>query len=362
MSSTDAPGTFAELYTDLLNRARESTSQTSRVTQAKRYINIANQDIALGFGEKLSWLERRATLLTHPVYNTGTVTVSQGSGSVTGSGTAWNSNNAFGQRNIRPLDTPDNPVNGIYGQNPKIVFAGQNEVYVVNTVTSDTALALNSTYVGSDLSGASYKAFEDEYELALDFLKPIDAKQFSDAIQILLVSRTEFRRAFVRNATPGRPKVATIVDQVQKKTSRTTKTGERNIIFHPPPSEAMVIPYSYVTKNLATSTNSVEQYELSADTDLPLMPLRYRHLLVLGGLKNWYRDQQDDSRYREVAAEYGDAVRRMVADVDVGAEPHARIRPRRARYHRNAARPWGGSASGGRRYDVNGAFDRLEDL
>ena len=45
MSSTTAPSTYADLYTDLLNRVRADSTTTSQLTLAKRYINVALQDV-----------------------------------------------------------------------------------------------------------------------------------------------------------------------------------------------------------------------------------------------------------------------------------------------------------------------------
>jgi hypothetical protein len=48
VSSTSQLTTFSDIYTDLQNRVRVTTSVTATETQAKRYINIALQDMHLG--------------------------------------------------------------------------------------------------------------------------------------------------------------------------------------------------------------------------------------------------------------------------------------------------------------------------
>ena len=66
-------------------------------------------------------------------YRTGTVTVTNGSDTVTGSGTAWSG-------------TVD----------PGWVFLGPDGItYEVESVSSDTAITLATNYGGSSLSGAS---------------------------------------------------------------------------------------------------------------------------------------------------------------------------------------------------------------
>ena len=93
MSTATQLTDFSDLYTDLQNRVRIQTGVTANENQAKRYINIALHDMHLGNHEKFHWSERQAVLRTQTPYTTGTVTISQGSNTLTGSGTAWNTNN-----------------------------------------------------------------------------------------------------------------------------------------------------------------------------------------------------------------------------------------------------------------------------
>src|SRR3990172_5195932 len=101
MSSTSQLTTFSDLYTDLQNRVRVTTGITATETQAKRYINIALQDIHLAFDYKLPWAERRGVLRTHAPYSTGTVSVSVGGTALTGASTLWNTANDYGENNMR---------------------------------------------------------------------------------------------------------------------------------------------------------------------------------------------------------------------------------------------------------------------
>lgn len=343
MSSTTQLTTFSDLYTDLMNRTREETSKTATSSQAKRYINISLHDMHLGFAEKFPWAERQAVLLTHDDYSTGTVSIDVSSDrtAVTGSSTLWSTATDFGWDNARA--------------GGKIVFAGENDVYKVETVGSDTSITLATQYVGSDdLDGASYVYFEDEYALASDYLRPIDQQQFSDGIPIELIGRTEFRRRFPRNNVVGTPQVATIVD---KPFSSSTTPVRKIRLFHPP-DDVYNIPYSYVTSNLAVESDGTAATQLSNDTDEPIVPLRYRHAIVFHALYHWYRDKKNDTRAQEAKAEYTDIMLRITADTEIGGR-RPQIRPKLSPYARRAHRPW---SSGTGRYDINNRFDRLEDL
>jgi flagellar hook-associated protein FlgK len=48
MSVTTQPTTFADLYTLVLNQVRSQTSQANTLSQAKRAVNMALQDMHLG--------------------------------------------------------------------------------------------------------------------------------------------------------------------------------------------------------------------------------------------------------------------------------------------------------------------------
>jgi hypothetical protein len=84
VSSTSQLTTFNDLFVDLQNRCRVTTGVSATETQAKRYINIALHDFNLGFQYKLPWLERTGQIRTHAPYSTGTVAISVGGTSLTG--------------------------------------------------------------------------------------------------------------------------------------------------------------------------------------------------------------------------------------------------------------------------------------
>lgn len=338
MSSTTQLTDFSDLFTDLQNRVRVTTAVTATETQAKRYINIALQDMHLGFDYRFPWAERSARLVTQAQYTTGTITATQGSASITGAGTAWNTANAFSVNNMRA--------------NGKIRIAGSLVPYSVQTVSSDTGATLTSKFTETTQTAQTYVYYEDEYDLASDFLRPVDMQQFSDEVSIGLISRTEFRQRYPNNAVPGRPTVACIIDFAPSGNT----TPIRRVRFHQPPATAMTIPYSYITSNLAVSAAGAGQLNLAANSDEPIVPLRYRHAIVFHALYHWYRDKKDDSRSQEAKGEYTDVMVRIASDTEVGGV-RPQIRPRVSAYARSAQRPWSGTT--GSRYVTGGRFDRM---
>lgn len=334
MAVDSQPTTFSELFVDLQNRARVTTGITATERQAKRYINTALQDMHLGLDYRFPWAEREAILVTQPEYTTGTLSVSQGGTTLTGASTLWNTNNSFSVANMR--------VGG------KIRIAGGTEVYEISAVASDLSATITSMFTPSTVSAGTYVYFEDEYALASDFLRPLDMRRFSTAVTIDLIGRTEFRRRYIRNYLTGKPSVATLID---KPFSGNT-TPVRKLRLHKPPDVAYSIPYSYITSNLAVSSAGVAQTSLSADTDEPIVPLRYRHAIILHALATWYRDKKDDTRSQEVKAEYFDTLNRIAGDNEIGASRPI-LKPRISHYKSRARSPY--SQRGGR-FD-RGFFD-----
>lgn len=332
MATTSQPSTFSELYTELLNAVRESTTITATITIAKRYINRALHDMHID--SDFPWAIRAATLLLHATYTTGTVTVTQGATAWAGASTLWNTANSFAQNNARTTG--------------KITING-TDIYTISAVGSDTSITANERFVAADVAASGYTYYEDEYALASDFWQPVDKRQFTDALPITLIGSREFYRRYPRNSTTGTPKVATLIDL-----GPSGSTARRpRIVFQPVPSAAMLIPYRYLTTNLAVTSGGVGAENLDGDSDEPIVPVRYRHAIILHALGFWYRDRKDDTRSREVRAEYTDLIRRIRQDT-MPTDDHPRLVPNLSRYKMTSRR------SGRARYDINGRFDRLE--
>jgi len=341
MAATDAtrpPKDFADLYTDLTNRIREQTGVAATQNQAKRYINLALHDMHLGFEYKMPWAERRAIVRTQAPYTTGTVTIGKGDTTLVGSSTLWNTANDFSVNNVR--------VGG------KITIAGTSDVYDVTAVASDTSLTLGQAFIGSDVSAETYIYFEDEYALESDFLRFVDMHQFSPERNIGIISRTEFRRNFPSNDLRGTPVVATIID---KPFSGNT-TPVRKVKLHRAPDKEYLLPYDYITSNLAVDASGTAIAVMSSDTDEPIVPYNCRSAITYFALYTWYRDKKDDlQRAMDAKSQYIDVMTRIVSDQEVGAV-RPQIRPRVSPYVRRARRPYTG---GSRRYDTDGSFDQM---
>jgi len=350
MSATTIVTTFADCYTALLNRMRNTlgsaTPSTTNLNYSKGLINEANHDLHLQ--QNWPWSERDAILITHAKYSTGQVSIASTSRTtLEGSDGLWNTAvSGMGFNNVR--------VGG------KLTFSGDTEVYTVSAVSSDTAGTIDSRYIGNQttatayaLANASYTYFEDEYALASDFWRLVDARMFSEAWEIPIVARQEFYRAYPRNSVPSTPRIATIIEL-----GPGTSTALRpRIVLAPPPDSVEQIPYRYITSNLAVASDGTGAANLSGDTDEPIVPLRYRHVLVPYAAKKWFLYLKDDQRAQEADGEYVDLVRRMANDT-FPERDHPVFRTKRRRYVAALSGPF---RAGGRstRYSADSRFDEL---
>lgn len=343
MSATSQYTTFEDLFTGLLNALRLDTGQTPTLTQAKRYINIALQDMHLGTDQRFPtpWAERDAVLRTRPRYNTGTIATTIGNDTVTGTSTLWNTDNDFSDKNLRK-DTS------------KMVIGGSAEVYDVSAVASDTSCTISPVAIETIASGASYDSFQDEYELASDFSNLVgNPANFDRGREISLIDRTLFRAVFPRNRIPGKPKAATLI-------ALGPSTGvsiNYRIRFAPPPDATYLFPYIYLTTNLAITAQGEVSTGLVNDTDQPIVPLKFRHAILFHALYHWYIAKKNDPRAGMMKSEYTDVMLRIQQDVGP-ADRRARLQPAISGYKRHASHPY---SSRGRaaRFDT-GQFDRLE--
>ena len=346
MSSTTTPQTFSDLYTDVLNSVRTNSSEAAAIVIAKRLVNKALHDVHLV--QNWSWAERSAFILTHAPYTAGSISIaSTARTTLEGTGTLWNTTvSGMGFTNAR--------VGG------KLAF-GDNDVYVLSSITSDTAAAISSRYVGSiatatayALAYGAYTYYEDEYALASDFFRLVDTRNFSTAMPIEVLGRQEFYRRYPRNSTTGKPVTCTILELGPS----ASVDPRPRVIFHPPPDEVYSLPYRYITSNLAVSAAGVAAANLSSDTDEPIIPLRYRHVLVFYAVAQWYRDRKDDERAGPANQEYVDLVKRMANDSEPQRD-HPRFASPRALYHAGVAGPRRWPRRGG--YSSGTAWDQLRD-
>ena len=123
------------------------SQSTLKKKQLWRRINACGTKILAEFGGKWPGQRRDGWLNLDALYTTGTVTATQNSRVVTGSGTTWQT----GQPNFK---------------NWKIQIGA--EWFRIKSVQSDTSLTIEQQYTHTTQSGIAYQIWHDEYELPPD--------------------------------------------------------------------------------------------------------------------------------------------------------------------------------------------------
>ena len=318
--------TFVNIRTYVMNRVGWPTTDTTLATRANAVINRVNSDVAM----QRPWgaLQRSSTLTLKAPYSTGTPTFTNASTAVSADTSVWTTNLAA---------------------NDKIKPSGRDEIYVVSSVTDNTNLVLTSTYQGTTSSTGSYNSWRDEYSLASDFDRPINYQTFLSMRRILPIGLREMRERFPWPAIPGDPKYYTLI----RPGAAIADKRSWYVLLYPPPDEAEMIPYEYITTNLAYTTAGAGQETLSADTDEPWMEDRFRHVLIWGSLAEIYRDYKDDQRTQECLSLFHDMVRRMAND-EPATNDRPRLKPNLGGWQ------WLRMAKRTPRYDIHDRFDRME--
>lgn len=233
--------TFVQLVDDLaaLLELGQQSGATER-TQFKRFVNDAGRRLWSMF----AWPERKkeSTIVTAAEYTTGTVTVTNGSATVTGSGTTFAA--------------------AVAGR--KFALSLSGPWYRISTRDSATQVTLARNYEEPTASAQTYTIFQDEYDLATD----VDVSSamtilYGTSNKVELKTQAEMDAVLVPGAR-GRPWCYCMVTP--------TTAGTRRIRFYPVPDAV----YAFRSLYLRAWT------DLSADADAHAFDDTRERLLLLG--------------------------------------------------------------------------------
>ena len=250
--------TFQNIYEDIRTRAKQKSSNDSI---AKGFVNDHYKRIANK--REWRWLYKIGYPLSATAkYETGTVSVTEGSSTVTGASTIWTS--------------------AMVGR--KFKLTGFDEVYnilSINTGTQTLVLGRHSTeseFNGDTETGASYTIFEDEISLPSDCDYIINLKQYRSPKRLDYVAgirKSNTDKMFYNNNDP-----------LSWTYGEYDSSGYKTIVLNPNPYRDVLLELDY--KKLIT--------ELSEDADEPLIPEQYRYLLKMFGYAEMLK-YLDDQRY-----------------------------------------------------------------
>lgn len=147
--------TCDELISDLCDELGEDSSDAEVVPRIGRWLNEVKDDILT---RQTDWkfTRRNRSILTTVPYSTGTVTVTQGSKTVTGSGTSWSTSWA----------------------NRLFWIPGISGNFQVGSFTDTDELLLEDEWTGESASGQTYQLVQNRY--------PLDNEAFEAGISGIL--------------------------------------------------------------------------------------------------------------------------------------------------------------------------------
>lgn len=141
---------YSDLRTQLGRLVQKGGDATWLSTQGAQAIQMAHCDIRRVGDWPVLYRNTSPWIISLvPAYNTGSVTVTENSATITGSGTTFTS--------------------AMIGRKFRVV--GDNRFYIISAFTSATQLTLKDAYENGDLDGAgkSYLIYQDTYNLPTDF-------------------------------------------------------------------------------------------------------------------------------------------------------------------------------------------------
>ena len=273
--------TFATIYNAVADQVKDSS--TAMITRIKQYINWTQQDIA----SRGNWdfLYTDSFFQCTSPYTTGTALPSNGSTSVVGTDTSWDSS--------------------IIGK--KIRFASTVEYYTISAVGSTTTLTLDQNYVGTTpTSAVTYEIFENIYSLDSDVENVISMTNPTLNAKLHYISKQRLDDLDPNIQTSGVPYIWT--------ESGLDSSDYPQIRVYPYPNSNYVIYYSY-RKSLT---------DLSGTTDISLIPVKYHKLLYLGAVAQVYDYLQDPSSLT-YWTQYENMLDDMKSDLISGSEDNITV-------------------------------------
>lgn len=262
----------SDLLEDVLFRAGEPSGGTSDfAAQTLRYLNRAQTAIALGgaeFDNTLQedwwWLRKSppGVLTLDPVYTTGTITVTNGSPTVTFS--------------VAPVASKATWLLSV-GEHP--------DIFRVSTHTAGALSAtLDSPYTGPSLAGQPFRLMHVEYDVASDLMRIVSPLRVNRAQGLSMSTIPVFSdlTAFTQWEAAPQSTAGGVADSavmVDENTIRFNRYGSTEA------NDYVRVEYDYLVRPPLLT---------NAPNEEPVVPLQWRRLVADGALFFLYMDKNDN--------------------------------------------------------------------
>lgn len=237
--------TFTVLQQELADRLNLDYTVTANATRLKRWLNLIQNDIASR--APFEWLFARAYVQTQADKTDGTVAVTNGGTTVTGTSTTFA---AGDKRSFIQLE-------------------GDTNWYEV-TVVASQVLTITPAFAGTTLTAGTYTLRKVYYDLPTDVASIYDARQSNTPLKLTNLG--------VWTMDTYQPAINTVSMPTAYYTFRldpdiaATAAKAHQVGFFPSPDSIYNIEFRYF----------LEQTDLSADGDIPFLPVPYHTVMVDG--------------------------------------------------------------------------------
>lgn len=271
--------TYKDIRDSIMETANLNKSSSEASNNVLRLINERYVDIAQL--TRWRWLQTAGATVVPMVYNTGTVTLTDGSATVVGASVSWASS--------------------VVGR--KMALLGQNELYTILSRSSATRVILTENFAGTTDSAGEYRIIQDTFTMPATCEEVVDVYHFPPGIgrarTISPISQREMLNFKMRQN-------AADYFAVSWTHENSTSSGTRKIGVWP--GSKTDAPYRLRTEYIRKVTS------LAASTDQPLMPVTYRSAIKWGALADIYLQQGNIKRSQWAEQKYQLKINEMKKD------------------------------------------------
>lgn len=235
--------TFTDLQNDVFAHTGLDGTDTNDATNVKRWINYVQQDLCSRW--PWTFLLGRESIVTIPDYTTGTVALTNGNATVTGTSTVWTALQGDGTYFIQ--------------------FSSANDWYQVASRGSNTSLTLATAYaLPTTTTNLTYTLRKFFYSLSSSADEILDVRNWNTPVKLI---QCDFRTIDLIN-----PLVQSTNAPYAYMMFGTDASG--NQVFSPYPFPTDNRLFEFRTRKRPT--------DMSSGSDSPSIPNKYAHLLIFG--------------------------------------------------------------------------------
>ena len=266
--------TFLTLQQELADRLNMDQTVAANATRLKRWLNLTQQDIASRY--PFEWLFKRAYVQTAADKTAGTVAVSNGGTSVTGTSTAFA---AGDKRSFIQLE-------------------GDTNWYEVTAVASQV-LTITPAFAGATLTAGTYTLRTVYYSLPSDVASIYDARQSNSPLKLTnlgVFTLDTYQPDITATEVPTAYYTFRLDPEVAATAAKQMQVG-----FFPVADDEYNIEFRYM----------LQLADLSADGDIPFLPAQ-QHTLMVDGAEWLGAKFLNDSGQDDLKKAYEFGVQKMV--------------------------------------------------